>query len=127
VIDAVRCAAEIQRGMAERNAGTPPEKWIELRNGINLGDVIAEEHDIFGDGMNLATRLGHPGRVVCEPSPKVKQTICHIVSVSSFGGTGRGLQPRIDLNTNSANCALAQPKSLRVKCFGLWGAYDSCT
>jgi adenylate cyclase len=57
VIDAVRCAAEVQRGMAERNAGTPPEKRIELRVGINLGDVIAEEHDIFGDGVNLAARL----------------------------------------------------------------------
>src|SRR5262249_55676418 len=43
--------------MAERNAGTPPEKRIEFRVGINLGDVIAEEHDIFGDGVNVAARL----------------------------------------------------------------------
>jgi TolB-like protein/class 3 adenylate cyclase len=57
VVDAVRCAVEIQRGMAERNAGTPPEKRIEFRIGINLGDVIAEEHDIFGDGVNIAARL----------------------------------------------------------------------
>src|SRR5215471_16127643 len=47
VVDAVRCAAEVQRGMAERNVGSPPEKRIEFRIGINLGDVIAEEHDIF--------------------------------------------------------------------------------
>jgi hypothetical protein len=40
----------------------------------------------------------------------------------SFGGTGSGVRPKIDLNTNSANCALAQPKSLRVKCFGLLAA-----
>src|SRR6478672_10963557 len=45
VVDAVRCAVEMQHGMAERNAGTPPEKRIEFRVGINLGDVIAEEHD----------------------------------------------------------------------------------
>jgi adenylate cyclase len=57
VVDAVRCAAEIQSGMAERNAATPPEKRIEFRIGINLGDVIVEEHDIFGDGVNVAARL----------------------------------------------------------------------
>ncbi|MBV9015727.1 MAG: adenylate/guanylate cyclase domain-containing protein [Alphaproteobacteria bacterium] len=57
VVDGVRCAIEIQRGMAERNEGTPPEKRIEFRIGINLGDVIVEEHDIFGDGVNVAARL----------------------------------------------------------------------
>jgi adenylate cyclase len=57
VVDAVRCAMEVQRGMAERNAGIPPDKRIEFRVGINLGDVIAEEHDIFGDGVNVAARL----------------------------------------------------------------------
>jgi class 3 adenylate cyclase len=48
VVDAVRCAVEVQRGMADRNEGTPPEKQIEFRMGINLGDVIAEENDIYG-------------------------------------------------------------------------------
>src|SRR5246500_689697 len=57
VIDAVRGAVEMQRGMVERNAATPPEKRIEFRVGINLGDVIAEEEDIFGDGVNIAARL----------------------------------------------------------------------
>ena len=57
VVDAVRCAVETQRGMAERNAGTPAEKRIEFRAGINLGDVIAERDDIFGDGVNVAARL----------------------------------------------------------------------
>src|ERR1700760_3702549 len=57
VVDAVRCAAEMQWGMADRNAGTPPEKRIEFRVGINLGDVIVETHDIFGDGVNVAARL----------------------------------------------------------------------
>jgi adenylate cyclase len=57
VVDAVRCAAEVQRGMAERNADARPEKRIEFRIGINLGDVIVEEHDIFGDGVNVAARL----------------------------------------------------------------------
>src|SRR6476620_35269 len=50
VVDAVRCAVEIQRGMIERNAETPDR--ITFRIGVNLGDVIVEEHDIFGDGVN---------------------------------------------------------------------------
>src|SRR5215831_11257053 len=66
VVDAVRCAVEVQRGMAERNAGTQAEKRIEFRIGINLGDVIVETHDIFGDGVNVAARLeglAEPGGV----------------------------------------------------------------
>ena len=57
VVDAVRCAVEVQRLMAARNEATPPENRIEFRIGINLGDVIVEEHDIFGDGVNVAARL----------------------------------------------------------------------
>src|SRR3984893_4585281 len=57
VVDAVRCAVEVQREMAERNADVPVERRIEFRIGINLGDVIVEEHDIFGDGVNVAARL----------------------------------------------------------------------
>jgi adenylate cyclase len=57
VVDAVRCAVEVQRTMAERNIGLPAEQRIEFRVGINLGDVIVEEHDIFGDGVNVAARL----------------------------------------------------------------------
>src|SRR5207244_8395119 len=49
VVDAVRCAVEIQRGMGERNAETSEDKRITFRIGVNLGDVIVEEHDIFGD------------------------------------------------------------------------------
>jgi adenylate cyclase len=57
VVDAVRCAVEVQRGMVERNAATPLDQRIAFRVGINLGDVIAEEEDIFGDGVNVAARL----------------------------------------------------------------------
>jgi TolB-like protein/class 3 adenylate cyclase/Tfp pilus assembly protein PilF len=57
VVDAVRCAAEIQRGMVEREPETPEERRIRFRIGVNLGDVIIEEHDIFGDGVNVAARL----------------------------------------------------------------------
>jgi TolB-like protein len=57
VVDAVRCAVEIQRGITEREAEVPEERRIRFRIGINLGDVIAEEDDIFGDGVNVAARL----------------------------------------------------------------------
>jgi TolB-like protein/class 3 adenylate cyclase/Tfp pilus assembly protein PilF len=57
VVDAVRCAAELQRGMADRNAETAEDKRITFRIGVNLGDVIAEEDDIYGDGVNIAARL----------------------------------------------------------------------
>jgi adenylate cyclase len=57
VVDAVRCAVDIQRGMAERNAGVQPDERIEFRIGINVGDIIFDGDDIFGDGVNVAARL----------------------------------------------------------------------
>src|SRR3984893_8467402 len=57
VVDAMRCAAEIQRAMIDRDAEVPEERRIRFRIGINLGDVIAEGEDIFGDGVNVAARL----------------------------------------------------------------------
>src|SRR3984893_445671 len=62
-VEAVSCAVEIQRGMAERNADVLPEKRLEFRMGINVGDVIDDEGDIFGDGVNVAVRL----ESICEP------------------------------------------------------------
>jgi TolB-like protein len=53
----VRCAVEVQQGMLDREPDMPDERRIRLRIGVNLGDVIAEEHDIFGDGVNVAARL----------------------------------------------------------------------
>jgi hypothetical protein len=58
VVDAVRCAIEVQSGSAERNAGLPPERRIEFRVGIHLGDVVEEaDGDLMGDGVNIAARL----------------------------------------------------------------------
>jgi TolB-like protein len=57
VVDAVRCAIDVQRGMAERNADVPPKNRIEFRIGINVGDIIKDKGDIFGDGVNVAARL----------------------------------------------------------------------
>jgi Adenylate and Guanylate cyclase catalytic domain len=55
-VDAARCAVEIQHGMIERNAPVPQDKRIELRIGIHVGDVMIEDGDIFGDGVNIAAR-----------------------------------------------------------------------
>ena len=57
VVDAVRCAVEVQREMAERNADVPADRRIEFRMGINLGDIIRDGRDIYGDGVNVAARL----------------------------------------------------------------------
>jgi len=58
VVDAVRCAIEVQNGMIERNAGVPPDRRIEFRIGIHLGDVVEEsDGDLMGDGVNIAARL----------------------------------------------------------------------
>ena len=56
-VDAMRCAMEIQRAMTERNAETPKERRIEFRIGINVGDIISDEGDIYGDGVNIAARI----------------------------------------------------------------------
>ena len=63
VVDAVRCAAEVQRGMIDREPEVPDERRIRFRIGINLGDIIADGEDIFGDGVNVAARL----EAVAEP------------------------------------------------------------
>jgi adenylate cyclase len=57
VVDALRCAVEVQREMAGRDAGVPPDTRIEYRIGINVGDIVVEDGDIFGDGVNVAARL----------------------------------------------------------------------
>ena len=70
VVDAVRCAIEVQNGMVERNAGLPPEQRIEFRIGIHLGDVVEEsDGDLMGDGVNIAARfkgIAAPG-AICYP------------------------------------------------------------
>ena len=56
-VDGVRCAMEIQRVMAERNTAIPEDHRIEFRIGINVGDIIIDENDIYGDGVNIAARI----------------------------------------------------------------------
>ena len=57
-VEAAQCAVEVQRGMAARNVAVPENERVEFRIGIHLGDVMIDENDIFGDGVNIAVRLG---------------------------------------------------------------------
>ena len=75
IVDAVRCAVAIQSGMAERNSAVPQDRRIELRIGIHVGDIIIEDGDIFGDGVNIAARLegiAEPGGI-CISDDAVRQ------------------------------------------------------
>src|SRR5882757_2631726 len=70
-VDAVRSAIEVQGKMAEQNAVLPPEQWIEFRIGIHVGDIIFDDNDIFGDGVNIAARiedLAEPGGICLSES-----------------------------------------------------------
>src|ERR1700761_6939808 len=81
VVDAVRCAVDVQRGMAERNAGVPSDERIEFRIGINVGDIIFDGDDIFGDGVNVAARLealADPGGIMV--SGVVHDQVCDKLS-----------------------------------------------
>src|ERR1700685_3916642 len=80
VVDAVECAVDLQRGMAERNAGLPEGQRIDLRIGVNLGEVIVEGTDRYGEGVNIAARLqqladpggvGFPGKGANEVKKKL--------------------------------------------------------
>jgi class 3 adenylate cyclase len=89
VVDAVRCAIEVQNGMAERNAGLPPERRIEFRVGIHLGDVVEEsDGDLMGDGVNIAARLegiAKPG-AICLSEDAYRQVKSRLdVAVSDLG------------------------------------------
>ena len=91
VVDAVRCAIEVQNGMVERNAGLPPERRIEFRVGIHLGDVVEEsDGDLMGDGVNIAARLegiAKPG-AICLSEDAYRQVKARLdLMVSDLGPT----------------------------------------
>lgn len=91
VVDAVRCAIEVQDAMIERNAGLPPERRIEFRIGIHLGDVVEEsDGDLMGDGVNIAARLegfAEPG-AICLSEDAYRQVKARLdLSVSDLGET----------------------------------------
>src|SRR3984957_17978126 len=91
VVDAVRCAIEVQNAMAERNSGVPEESRIEFRIGVHLGDVVEEEDgDLMGDGVNIAARLegvAKPG-AICLSEDAYRQVKGRFeIAVSDLGTT----------------------------------------
>ena len=90
VVDAVRCAVDIQRGMIERNASVPADKRIEFRIGINVGDIIIDGDDIFGDGVNVAARL----QTLADPGGIMVSSVVHdqVRDKLSFGFDDMGEQ-----------------------------------
>jgi len=90
VVDAVRCAVDIQRGMAERNADVPADKRIQFRIGINVGDIIIDGDDIFGDGVNVAARL----EALADPGGIMVSSVVHdqVRDKLSFGFEDMGEQ-----------------------------------
>src|SRR6478735_8767049 len=91
VVDAVRCAIEVQSGMVERNAGGQPERRIEFRIGIHLGDVVEEsDGDLMGDGVNVAARLegvAEPGAICLSEDAYRQVKSRRDLSVSDLGPT----------------------------------------
>ena len=89
-VDAVRCAMEIQRAMAERNTTIPEDRRIEFRIGINVGDIIIDAGDIYGDGVNIAARLesiASPG-AICLSEDAYRQVKARLnLAVSDLGAT----------------------------------------
>ena len=90
VVDAVRCAVDIQRGMGDRNANVPVDKRIQFRIGINVGDIIIDGGDIFGDGVNVAARL----EALADPGGIMVSSVVHeqVRDKLSFGFEDMGEQ-----------------------------------
>jgi adenylate cyclase len=97
VVDAVRCAIEVQTGLVERNAGVPEDRRIEFRVGIHLGDVVEEsDGDLMGDGVNIAARLegvAKPG-AICLSEDAYRQVKSRLdLKVSDLGPTNSRTSP----------------------------------
>ena len=116
VVDAVRCAIEVQNGMVERNAGVPQDRRIEFRIGIHLGDVVEEsDGDLMGDGVNIASRLqgvAAPG-AICLSEDAYRQVKARLdLSVSDLGDTQlKNITDRF----GSIRCASALPLKQRKR------------
>jgi adenylate cyclase len=87
VVDAIHCALDVQRHVRERNVSFPRDRRLEFRIGINVGDVIFEDGDIFGDGVNIASRL----EGIAEPGGVVVSTIAHDAVISRLNAEFRDL------------------------------------
>jgi len=109
VVNAVACAVEIQRKMIERNADVPQDRRIEFRIGVNLGDIIFEDNDIFGDGVNVAARIesiAKPGGV--SVSSSVRDNVGNRLDLA-FEDMGEQTLKNIDRPVRVYNVSLGVP------------------
>jgi class 3 adenylate cyclase len=113
VVDAVRCAVEVQREMAVRNAALPAGRRIEFRMGVNVGDIIIEEGDIFGDGVNIAARLealAEPGGICISAAARSRTSLgrCGRTALWSGRPLSQSALPPL------SRCSLRSPTSRRL-------------
>jgi TolB-like protein/class 3 adenylate cyclase/Tfp pilus assembly protein PilF len=134
VVDAVRCAIEVQTGMVERNAGLPPDKRIEFRVGVHLGDVVEEaDGDLMGDGVNIAARLEGIAKpnAICLSEDAYRQVKGRLdLKVSDLGATHlKNIAEPIRVysldgggvaTTPSASAAVKQERGIPVPRAGSW-------
>ena len=117
VVDAVRCAIEVQNGLIERNAGLPLEKRIEFRVGIHVGDVVEEsDGDLMGDGVNIAARLegiAKPG-TICLPSRPIGRSRDVSISKSAISARrgSRNIAEPVRVYSVEVGVLSAKPKAL---------------
>ena len=122
VVDAVRCAVELQRAMIDREASAPNERRIWFRIGINLGDVIVEDDDIFGDGVNVAARLealanraGSVSRARCATKSATSCPLLSRIWASRASRTSRGrCEPICCHRRPSRLCRRRAPRPFRL-------------
>ena len=119
VVDAVRCAIEVQNAMIERNAGVPPEKRIEFRIGVHLGDVVEEsDGDLMGDGVNIAARLegiAKPGAICLSEEAywQVKGRLDSRSTISARPNSRTSPSRSASIRSRSAGRAEAKPSPTR--------------
>ena len=117
VVDAVRCAIEVQTGLIERNAGVPPERRIEYRVGVHLGDVVEEaDGDLMGDGVNIAARLegiAKPG-AICLSEDAYRQVKSRLdLAVADLGPTQlKNIAERVRVYSLEVGGAAATPPAM---------------
>ena len=117
VVEAVRCALDVQRGMAERNAEVPDERRIEFRIGINVGDIIIDRGDIFGDGVNVAARLeglAKPGGI-CIADDAYRQVRASSMSPSRMQANGNSRTSHSQCGSSGSLLMISRPAAPAVR------------